>query len=562
MALPINIEELIKGNTIEWERIEFKAGWNPESVVHTMCAFANDLHNWGGGYIVIGIKENNGMPILPPSGLSEENLDNLQKKVVELGYQIQPHYFPIVQPYTIESRRILVLWCPAGDSRMYTAPTTLSGKSQRQPYVRIGSNSIIAKGETYRQLMELTARIPFDDRMNNQADINDFDLGLIQAYLQEVKSDLYAESTSMSLRDLSKAMYIAKGPEEDLRPINVGLLFFSKNPEKFFPRSWIELVWYKDGSGQQFEEHYFKGCLQNQLRSALSFIQIHIISEKIIKQPNKAEALRFYNFPFRAVEEALSNAVYHKSYEQQSPIEVQVWADKIEILSFPGPVPPVNKKILKTERRIVAREYRNRRIGDFLKELQLTEGRGTGLPAIYDTMEANGSPKPIFETDEESTYFLTIIPAHSLADKIFDDSKKEPENHSFDTLDDIIRYVGENIDTHIHIDKSDQVSDQVNDYVNDYVSKKVKKQIKTILEQEVSPLTERILRFLDKGEASRATVLAECGLINHSKNKKRHIDPLLNLGWISYTNLNNLRAPNQKYRITESGKQVLFLLDN
>ena len=68
---------------------------------------------------------------------------------------------------------------------------------------------------------------------------------------------------------------------------------------------------------------------------------------------------------------------------------------------------------------IVAREYRNRRIGDFLKELQLTEGRGTGFPAIYDALEANGSPKPVFETDDDSTYFLATIPAHILADQTF-----------------------------------------------------------------------------------------------------------------------------------------------
>lgn len=200
-------------------------------------------------------------------------------------------------------------------------------------------------------------------------------------------------------------MYIAKGPNEDLRPVNVGLLFFSRNPEKFFPRSWIEVVWHKDGSGQQFEEYYFKGCLQKQLRNALNFIQTNIITEKVIKQKDKAEALRFYNFPYAAIEEALSNAVYHKSYEQQSPIEVQIWPDKIEILSLPGPVPPVDVNVLKSKRRIVAREYRNRRIGDFLKELQLTEGRGTGFPAIYDALEANGSPKPVFETDDDSTYF-------------------------------------------------------------------------------------------------------------------------------------------------------------
>jgi len=53
--------------------------------------------------------------------------------------------------------------------------------------------------------MELTAHIPFDDRVNNQATINDFDLALIQAFLQEVKSELYTESTGMRLSD--KAAY-------------------------------------------------------------------------------------------------------------------------------------------------------------------------------------------------------------------------------------------------------------------------------------------------------------------------------------------------------------------
>lgn len=130
------------------------------------------------------------------------------------------------------------------------------------------------------------------------------------------------------------------------------------------------------------------------------------------KVPYQAEAIRFYNFPYAAVEEALSNAVYHKSYELGKPIEIQVWPDKIEILSYPGPVPPVGAQIRKGQHRIVARDYRNRRIGDFLKELELTEGRGTGFPTIYRAMEQNGSSRPIFDTDDQATYFLVTLPAH------------------------------------------------------------------------------------------------------------------------------------------------------
>ena len=79
----------------------------------------------------------------------------------------------------------------------------------------------------------------------------------------------------------------------------------------------------------------------------MSFIKTNIITETIIKHKDRAEAERFFNFPYDAIEEALSNAVYHKSYEIGSPIEVQIWEDKIEILSFPGPVPPVNAEILR-----------------------------------------------------------------------------------------------------------------------------------------------------------------------------------------------------------------------
>lgn len=34
-----------------------------------------------------------------------------------------------------------------------------------------------------------------------------------------------------------------------------------------------------------------------------------------------AEANRFFNYPYAAIEEALSNAVYHKAYDIREPIE-------------------------------------------------------------------------------------------------------------------------------------------------------------------------------------------------------------------------------------------------
>lgn len=49
--LPINLDSLLHHRTIESERMEHKAGWNPESVLYSFCAFVNDSHNLSVGYV-------------------------------------------------------------------------------------------------------------------------------------------------------------------------------------------------------------------------------------------------------------------------------------------------------------------------------------------------------------------------------------------------------------------------------------------------------------------------------------------------------------------------------
>ena len=61
---------------------------------------------------------------------------------------------------------------------------------------------------------------------------------------------------------------------------------------------------------------------------------------------------------------------------------------------------------------LISSRYRNRRIGDFLKELKLVEGRNTGIPLIINAMRQNGSALPEFKTDEGRSYFRVILPIH------------------------------------------------------------------------------------------------------------------------------------------------------
>ena len=128
--LPINLTNLLHQRTIESERVEYKAGWNPESVIHTLSAFANDFHNLGGGYVVIGVAEDNGQPVLPPVGLAPEKIDTIQKELLNLGNSaIQPPYHPLTAVYEIEGKHILVLWAFGGETRPYKAKVSLSQKN-------------------------------------------------------------------------------------------------------------------------------------------------------------------------------------------------------------------------------------------------------------------------------------------------------------------------------------------------------------------------------------------------------------------------------------------------
>lgn len=418
MALPINIHELIHAKTVESERIEFKEGWNTEIILHTICAFANDVNNWGGGYLIIGIAEENGRAVLPPKGLDVSELDSIQKKLHALCHKLQPNYFPVVSPYEIEGKHILVVWVPGGEYRPYKAPKTLAKNAPMHYYIRRLSSTAKANTQEEQQLLQLAAKIPFDDRINHHASIDDLSLAEIRIFLQDVKSDLLGSVLDIPFEELVRSMQIARGANEYLRPLNAGLLFFCETPERFFPYTQIEVTIYHDDIGDNFTEKVFKGPIHQQLRQALSLIKTLVIGEHVQKIEGKAEADRFYNYPFQAVEEALANAVYHKNYEEREPIKVNVLADKMEIISYGGAMPPITPADFKKER-IVTMKYLNRRIGDFLRELHLTEGKGTGIPKIRRAMRNNGSDAPIFETDEARSYFLVTLPVKNL------DKKKE-----------------------------------------------------------------------------------------------------------------------------------------
>lgn len=144
----------------------------------------------------------------------------------------------------------------------------------------------------------------------------------------------------------------------------------------------------------------------------MDYIKSNVLKEHVRKISGRQEAERFWNYPYDAVEEAVVNSVYHRDFLQYEPIEITIEPNGISILNCPGPDRSISKEDIEKGDMLKSRRYRNRRLGDFLKELDLTEGRSTGVPTIQAKLAENGSPRAIFETTDDRLTFLVTIPVH------------------------------------------------------------------------------------------------------------------------------------------------------
>ncbi len=179
-------------------------------------------------------------------------------------------------------------------------------------------------------------------------------------------------------------------------------------------------------------------------------------------------------------------------------------------MSFPGPDKSIRKSDLDSGT-VIARRHRNRRIGEFLKELKLTEGRSTGIPKIIRSMKSNGSPKPIFDTDDERTYFKVEL------------------------------HINEKFNS--NLEAQDQAQDEAQD--------------KNIETYDLTEIEIKILKILSEKPASKTEIATDLGYKSISGNIKRVFSKLLNKNLIQYTIPEKPKSKYQKYVITQKASKML-----
>ncbi len=418
MELEFNIEDLLNAKRVENNRIEFKSGWNPDDIYKSICAWANDFDNQGGGYIVIGVEEEHGIAKRPVKGIQKEVLDKIQREMVGYNKKIVPAYFPKTIIEEVDNRYIIVLWVPTGTQRPYKMAEHVTAKKEKPSryFIRYNSSSIAASPEQEQELIAMASRVPFDVQANPSAALDDISPILLENHLRTTGSRLAEDVRKRGIGAVLEEMQLLDGPSECVRLKNVALMMFCEYPEKFFPYTQVEITKFPEGSVRApnnfIEIPPIKGSVPTIIRRTMEKLQDMVIEERITKVDYQMESLRRVSYPYQALEEVIVNAFYHRDYLSYEPVQIEIEPECINVISFPGIDRSIPMDVIQKGERFRTRRYRNRRLGEFLKEIDLSEGRSTGIPTIQDELSRNGSPKAVFVTDDDRQGLRVEIGIH------------------------------------------------------------------------------------------------------------------------------------------------------
>lgn len=423
MYFNIDLSEL---SLRESERVEWKENGDDidvvKKIVKTISAFANDISNFGGGYVVCGakeIKDDYGFPKVQYKGLTANKLKEIEGKVTQHCREyIHPALSPIVEeiinPEDSSTRILVFVILASPDAHIYRDGQTSTY------YVRISRETREAKNGILTQLLIKKQKIEyFDKRINNTATEADIDVLLFRDSMQQMgllfpeKSLADYFSDREQIAELIAPLFVRTGLDNILRPRNFTLLMFGKKASitALFTEAYTVLSIYRgiDRSESTAERYIFTGSIIEQAKKSIELLnsQIYTAFDKNSNKPNQVK------YPNRALQEAVINAIVHRDYEIPEPIRITVFINRIEIQS-PGALHwGVDREKFLQGR--ASPKWRNQSFAYLFNKLQLAQSEGQGIPTIIRTMKEEGCPAPIFEIESESlTCILPANPRHQL----------------------------------------------------------------------------------------------------------------------------------------------------
>lgn len=390
----MNIDEIrVLLSDIESDRVERTVSTtNTDKFGQAICAFANDLPNHNkAGYLFLGVEDDGRVK-------GVDVTDDLLKNVaaIRTDGNIQPQPSMSVEKVSLDEGDIVVVKV---EPAMFP-PVRYKGRI----WIRIGPRKGVANENDEHILMEKRRSnvTSFDSSPCLNATIADLDLQQFKHYyLPKAMSEEELEGDRRDVK-LQLSAFGFFDTRYDC-PTNAGMLFFAKNLRRFIPGAYVQYVRFagKDRAGDIMTEHEFKDNLCTILPELDTFIKTSIAN----RRPIPVSALReeqVVDYPDWATRELLMNAVCHRDYTSNGPIQFYQYDDRIEIMNHGGLYGRANVENFPN-----VNDYRNIVVAEAMKVLGFVNRHSRGVLRVQKELTANENGEARYDFSYQTAVMVT-----------------------------------------------------------------------------------------------------------------------------------------------------------
>ena len=385
------LRQLIVGG--ESATVEFKIkAPRPAELAERICGMANTRT---GGVIVFGVADVGRQLI----GLKDPN-QSIDLALRAARMVKPPVSFvdgtPAVQ--TVDGLSLVIARIPANDGTLYQSSGVF--------WVRRGSHTVPMSSDEVAAHLHGSGAIRWERGLHPRATLADIDRERVERYLA-LRAERRIDLRYSSWEELLGGMdCLATDPRTgELRPTNVGLLMFGRDPQWLLPQSEVVCIRYADRLGvrKYVNRQNLTGTLPELIDKSAEFLKLYIqIGAEIVgfQRIDRPE------YPLEALREAVVNAVVHRDYSLiGETIRIFFYSDRVEVHS-PGLLPPGVALDDLVQMRAPSRP-RNELLAQYLRDLPgYMERVGAGIRFMVHEMRELDLPDPEFREQHE---FLVVF---------------------------------------------------------------------------------------------------------------------------------------------------------
>ena len=277
-------------------------------------------------------------------------------------------------------------------------------------YMRIGANSQKMNRNEIIELIQQTNRVKFDKTICPEATLKDIDGNKLKEFVRIAKNERNF--------DVDPNVPIKEGLTRlnlmiDDKLTNASILLFGKNPQRLFLNSRIRCARFKGIDSLDFiDMKVLDGTIPELRENAVKFVLQHIKHGVYFDSNQRYDK---WEYPIRAIEEAITNALAHRDYYSSAEIQLSTYDDRIEIWNPGELLKPLTLEDLKKEHQSIPR---NELIADSLFLIKYIEKWGRGTNRIIEEMLRNKLPEPIFMIRAGSFVVKLVGPGKQFEEEI------------------------------------------------------------------------------------------------------------------------------------------------